>query len=164
MINLNSYEVRKQSLQDLKGQNVRGGSGANGQNYKFRNQLQQFSSDHDGLTPNHNESKTFSNQNAGGNIVSSMSIKNDALFHNRGGILSRVKTQEAVGNSGNILNQQQTPARSRQDKVAQKALADMQERSKNLLQAVMKVKKTILDVHDRAMNEQELKSLEKQLE
>ena len=62
------------------------------------------------------------------------------------------------------LNQQQTPARSRQDKVAQKALADMQERSKNLLQAVMKVKKTILDVHDRAMNEQELKSLEKQLE
>jgi len=75
----------------LKSQNLRVVSGTNGQNYKFRNQLQQFSSDNDGLTP-HNESGTFSNQNAGGNIVSSMSIKNDALFHNRGGIMNRVKT------------------------------------------------------------------------
>lgn len=36
-----------------------------------------------------------SNQHNNGNIISSMSIKNDALFQNRGGIMNRVKTQDA---------------------------------------------------------------------
>jgi hypothetical protein len=42
-----------------------------------------------------------------------MSIKNDALFHNRGGIMNRVKTQDVTGNE-----KQATPARQRQDKIA----------------------------------------------
>lgn len=88
-----------------------------------------------------------------------MSIKNDALFHNRGGIMNRVKTQDAAGN-----DKQATPARQRQDKIAQKALAEMQEKSKNLTQSVLKVKKTISDAQDRTMSESELKLLEKQLD
>ena len=67
----------------------------NGQNYKFRNQLQQFSSDNDGVTPNNESNLFLSNPNNNGNIINSMSIKNDALFQNRGGILNRVKTQDA---------------------------------------------------------------------
>lgn len=95
VINLNSYEVRKQSLQDLKSQNIRMMGGQNGQNYKFRNQLQQFSSDNDGVTPNNESNLFLSNPNTNGNIINSMSIKNDALFQNRGGVLNRVKTQDA---------------------------------------------------------------------
>jgi len=60
-----------------------------------------------------------------------------------------------------MLKQQPTPARSRQDKVAQKALSDMQERSKTLTQSVLKIKKMISDVQDRSMDEKEMKSLEK---
>lgn len=37
----------------------------------------------------------LSNQHNNGHIISSMSIKNDALFQNRGGIMNRVKTQDA---------------------------------------------------------------------
>ena len=40
----------------------------------------------------------------------------------------------------------------------------MQERSKNLTQSVLKIKKTISDAQDRTMNEPELKLLEKQLD
>lgn len=100
-----------------------------------------------------------SNQHNNGHIISSMSIKNDALFQNRGGIMNRVKTQDASATE-NVIKQV-TPARQKQDKLAQKALADMQERSKNLTQSVLKIKKTISDAQDRTMNEPELKLLEK---
>ena len=74
--------------------------GQNGQNLKFRNQLQQFSSDNDGLTPQ-NESGNFSNQP---HVIGSMSLKNDsALFLNRGGIMNRVKTQDALV-TDNLIN------------------------------------------------------------
>jgi hypothetical protein len=73
--------------------------GMHGQNNKFRNQLQQFSCDNE-----------FSSQNASnlfmpntGNIINSMSLKNEAaLFQNRGGVMNRVKTQD-VGATENMI-------------------------------------------------------------
>ena len=47
----------------------------NGQNYKFRNQLQQFSSDNDGVTPNNESNMFLSNQHNNGNIINSMSMR-----------------------------------------------------------------------------------------
>ena len=117
-------------MQDLKSQNIRMAGSQHGQNHKFRNQLQQFSSDNDGVTPNNESNMFLSNQPNNGNIVNSMSIKNDALFQNRGGIMNRVKTQDASATENMIKSV--TPARQKQDKIAQKALSDMQERSKNL--------------------------------
>lgn len=55
--------------------------------------------------------------------------------------MNRVKTQDALVTDNLINNNQGTPARQRQDKAAQKALADIQEKGKNYTQLVMKVKK-----------------------
>lgn len=108
IINLNSYEVRKQSLQDLKSQDIRMIGGAHGHNNKFRNQLQQFSSDND-VTPNHEMNNFLASQTNQGHVINSMSVKNDALFQNRGGILNRVKTQDATATENMI--KQAAPAR-----------------------------------------------------
>ena len=131
--------------------------GAHGHPNKFRNQLQQFSSDND-VTPNHEMNNFLASQTNQGNVINSMSVKNDALFQNRGGILNRVKTQDATATENMI--KQAAPARQKQDKIAQKALYDMQEKQKNLIQTVLKIKKTISDAQEKSMSESELKLLE----
>ena len=90
-----------------------------------------------------------------------MSLKNDEYFQNRGGIMSRVNTEDA--GVAPALDQTASPSRQRLENLAFEALKDCEEAEARLTQQLARLKRGLKETRDAPVLDSDLRGTSCQL-